>query len=146
MLSLLPLTTSVPILITEPIDFPKMIFIEGNSMVGRYLPETPKAEVLGAIIAINEGIELEFADLLNELADCESGSNPDIINWDDMGSPSFSILQFKEKTWQIFCEGEIMNKDDQFLCADKMLQEPDGWKHWYNCAIEIGLPNRLLDK
>ena len=87
------------------------------------------------------------AGVLERLAQCESGGNPKAINPNDMGSPSFGLLQFKIKTFRAYGERyNVIQKgmSDEELrhwimfpilqkrIADKMLS--DGlYKHWLNC-------------
>lgn len=76
-------------------------------------------------------ISPENADLLISLGMFESGLNPAKINWNDNGSPSYSLYQFKTGTWQTFCKGDIMSAENQIQCADKMLNAKL-YSHWYN--------------
>lgn len=78
--------------------------------------------------------------LIECLALKESSNNPDIINWNDCGSPSYGLLQFKEKTYQFFCvekyglPDDIMNPDYQRECAEKMILEGKV-NHWSTAKL-----------
>ena len=73
-----------------------------------------------------------YASIIDCLADKESTNNPEVINWNDCGSPSYGLLQFKEPTFQMYCvdryrvatsTDDIMNPEVQTECADKMIED-----------------------
>ncbi len=92
---------------------------------------------------------------LRELAYCESGNDASITNWNDKGSPSFGLYQFKKQTWiynwrrfgmhndktdeQLM--GLIYSRMEQTNLAKMMFWEDRdrAWRHWRNCSIQIGL-------
>ena len=85
--------------------------------------------------------------ILNVLAWCESGNNPNALNPKDGGSPSYGLLQWKEASFFYYNEkhkvlpdierGEVLNiimdATAQRMLAKEVLQEPNGWRNWYNC-------------
>ena len=91
--------------------------------------------------------------VLTALAKCESGGNPEKINWNDLGSPSYGKYQFKEKTWiaqlrkyGYFPEAEdqelmnfILDGDVQDSLTRKIVND-GGWRHWFNCFQSLDLP------
>ncbi len=97
------------------------------------LPTSPPYLVKGQVLV---SLTTEMSSILDKLAMCESGNNPDAINWNDNGSPSFGLLQFKQITWNENCEGDIMNTIAQKNCAIKLLQKGESWR-WKNCFEKI---------
>ena len=88
------------------------------------------------------------AEVLERLAECESGNNPKAINPRDPITPSFGLYQFKISTFRFYGEKHniiqknltdeelrhwIMFGELQTRIADKMLSEKNGWKHWRSC-------------
>jgi hypothetical protein len=138
---------SLPVLAQAPQISPdltsRMAIIGGNSLIGMVSPYFMKGQVLGTIIDTPE-VKLIYETLIGKLCYCESGNKPEIINPNDKGSPSYSILQFKAPTFHNFCvvkyglPDEIMNPDIQRKCADLMLQEDfDNIWNWSNCYNKI---------
>ena len=110
------------------------VYIQSNSLVAPRI-ETPK-KVISLAYLIKESI-LPTEELMNCLIQCESGGNPEKINWDDCGSPSYGLLQYKLPTWNNNCAGEIMNGQDQIKCAKNMIQNGQ-IRAWTNCGITCG--------
>ena len=79
--------------------------------------------------------------LIEKLADCESTNNPEAINWNDNGSPSYGLLQFKAKTFQYYCVDkygmidDIMDPEIQKECCDRLIND-GGLRHW-SCSLTI---------
>lgn len=85
--------------------------------------------------------------LLDELAKCESGGNPNALNPEDGGSPSYGLFQWKIASfyhynlrYQVVPElvyedtiNHIYNPVTQTLLTNLVLQEQNGWRNWYNC-------------
>lgn len=102
-------------------------------------------------------VVLEY--FVEELAKCESGQDPLVVNPHDGGSPSYGYVQFKELTWvnQIRFykmlsnaeDKELMNfihdKDVQIELAKNMLRDGK-WEHWRNCAKRIGLDKFVYEE
>ena len=96
----------------------------------------------------------EVRFLIDKLAFCESGNNPNIINWEDNGSPSYGLFQYKKSTWIMgmkkyklapYAEDEelmnfIYDRDIQTELTKLILSEPNGHKHWINCFKKINPP------
>ena len=91
---------------------------------------------------------------INKLAICESRNNPNVINHNDGGSPSYGLLQFKLDTFKGYSrklglykdteDAEFMNlimgKEDQLKLARAMLEDNwNNWSNWKNCAKKIGI-------
>jgi len=87
--------------------------------------------------------------LIDKLANCESNNNPLVVNWEDNGSPSYGLLQFKERTFIHYTkrynlmpkaeDNEILNNlfdgNYQRELAYRMLKEKaKNSVHWYNCS------------
>ncbi len=98
-----------------------------------------------------------LSPLIDKLAMCESGGDPMALNPQDGGSRSSGVLQFKDSTfihyakrYQLFPnaeDAEILNflndAEYQKQLAKLMLDEnPNNWRHWYNCSLKTGL-NKL---
>jgi hypothetical protein len=91
--------------------------------------------------------------VLTALAKCESGGNPERINPNDMGSPSYGKYQFKQGTWitqlrkyGYFPEAEdnelmnfVLDEDIQDELTRKIILD-NGWRHWTNCFQGLDLP------
>ena len=87
------------------------------------------------------------------LALCESSNNPKAVNLNDAGSPSYGLYQYKKGTWISYMkkynlaphaeDAELMNfiydREMQTLLTQKILEEKNGWKHWYDCSRRVGL-------
>jgi len=95
-----------------------------------------------------------IVEVVNKLAICESGGDPTAINWDDGGSPSYSILQFKKGTFRHFVdrydllpnaeeaewENFLMDGEFQRYLAYRMIEEDkDALRHWTNCSKKLKL-------
>jgi hypothetical protein len=132
-----PLAANAP-LIPQPQE---IAFVQGNSVRQPIIPFTPKNTPQASLNA--PGSELnwkewlrktypEQADILLLLANCESGQNPAKINPNDCGSPSYGLFQYKTKTWNTFCKGDMMSAKDQITCTATMLKN-GGQSHWLRC-------------
>ena len=64
--------------------------------------------------------------LVQEMIICESGGRTEVCG--DHGT-SCGILQFKKATFDLYCEGEWLNSQDQIKCAFEMLEKGLG-NHW----------------
>lgn len=140
---MIPAKDTASIQSEAPVLTPKLAIIGGNSLVGMVSPSFVKGQVLSTMFDVPE-VELVYETLIGKLCYCESGNKPEIINPNDKGSPSYSILQFKAPTFHNFCvikyglPDEIMNPDVQKKCADLMLQEDfDNVLNWANCYYKI---------
>ncbi len=98
-----------------------------NTLIGVSPPFIPYVETYGAII--------------DKLAGCESSNNPEAVNWNDNGSPSFGLLQFKSGTFQYYCvdkynlPNDIMDGNIQRECCDKMISE--GLLYHWSCRLVL---------
>lgn len=107
-----------------------------------------------------EAQEKQRPDALDEwidkLAFCESSNNPEAINKDDGGSPSYGYLQWKiDSFWRYnnrykvlpdLEKGEVGNiikcKDTQIELTRRVLlgeYNSRGWRNWWNCARKVGV-------
>lgn len=99
------------------------------------MPFLEKRAILADIVEYDsQGVKNPTTGILACLIQCESGGDPLKINPNDVGSPSYGLLQYKMPTWNKYCVGDIMSGEDQIICAEKMLAQPNGWRHWYNCS------------
>ena len=95
-----------------------------------------------------------LSPLIDKLAMCESGGDPEALNPEDGGSRSSGVLQFKDSTFLHYAkryemfpyaeDAEIINfltdPDQQKKMATLMLKEnPENWRHWVNCSLKTGL-------
>ena len=95
---------------------------------------------------------------IDKLVICESSGKETAVNWNDKGSPSYGLLQYKvgtfvfyAKRYNLFPYAEtneyfnfIYDGDIQRMLAKKMLQEDfDNWRHWTNCWLLMNLPEKL---
>ena len=111
-------------------QYPDNVIIGGASVQALNHVFTPYLASYGVL-----GVQAYLANpLLEKLAICESGLNPLAIG--DKGT-SFGLFQYKKATWNTFCEGDIMNPQDQIKCASKMLENELGKQHWKNCWGKI---------
>ena len=93
-----------------------------------------KPQVLGMMI--ENRLSYEQAELLNKLWQCEAGLKHEGI-WGDKGK-AYGAFQFWQSTWDIYCEGERENLDDQIKCASKIIFElGEGPKHWKKCFTKL---------
>jgi hypothetical protein len=82
-----------------------------------------------------------YGSLIDKIAFCESSNNPEAVNWNDNGSPSWGLLQFKETTFQHFCvnkynlPNDIMDGDIQRECADRMIRA--GLAYHWTCYFKV---------
>jgi len=97
----------------------------------------------------------ELGMLIDQLAMCESSGRTDIKILDSNNLHSYGLLQFQEATFIGYTKkynlrpemedqeimNEIYNGDYQKELARKILEEPSGWKNWFNCGRRIGLDN-----
>jgi hypothetical protein len=106
---------------------PESVLIRDNTLVGISPIYIPYVETYGSII--------------DKLARCESTNNPEAINWNDNGSPSYGLLQFKSGTFQEYCVSkyglpdDIMDGEIQRECADYMIR--DGLLDRWTCSLTI---------
>ncbi len=125
--------------ITSEINVPKNEAYEGGNIAiveGNYLLPVQiyqiETHILGALKEGSNSVLALIGDnmVLKKLAICESGLNPKAIG--DAGT-SFGLFQYKISTWNLFCKGDIWNIQDQIDCAEKMIEQGLGSKHWRNC-------------
>ncbi len=85
---------------------------------------------------------------VDSLAMCESGQNPDVVNWFDGGSPSYGYVQFKKATWEgwntkldlPYTFDDILDIDAQrHVAVEIILYDWDEWSNWYNCHTKYGV-------
>ena len=72
-------------------------------------------------------------EIIEKLIKCESRGIANKCIIDTNGKLSCGILQFQEATFLGFCKGEWLNPIDQIKCANNMINQRIGPKHWYNC-------------
>lgn len=122
-LSLIPLRDTASVL-QPPILSPTMAMVGENSLIGIYYAP--------------DEYGLFYEGLIMKIAMCESSCDPTKINWNDKGSPSYGLLQFKKPTFEAYCWGDIMNPEHQKECMNEMLLEDfDNIYNWANCWYRI---------
>ena len=91
---------------------------------------------------------IKHKEALECLVFCESGGNEnlegdhDLVKSGKLKDLSRGILQFQKQTfidncvnkYNIASINDYLNAEKQILCADKMLSEENGWRHWFNCS------------
>jgi hypothetical protein len=91
------------------------------------------------------------------LAQCESSNNVLAVNWNDRGSPSYGLYQWKEASWirQIRKYGYLERAEDaelmNFIFSEEWqdritlltLLEPGGYKNWLNCFHSSVLADKI---
>jgi hypothetical protein len=117
-------------------EYAELPIIQNNSLIAYKTPYIGTGRFLADILQYPS--ENALQGILECLAMCESGNREWVVNPNDKGSPSFGLYQFKFSTWQKFCEGNIMNRNDQEVCARQMIAN-GGIRHWYNCAVKCGV-------
>ncbi len=94
-------------------------------------------------------------EILRYFVDCESGGDNFVVNWNDKGSPSYGLLQFKKQTWifqirkyNLFPateDEELMNliydPDIQIKLARLMIMD-GGQNHWKTCYDKYKVANK----
>lgn len=115
-------------------------FISGGAILTQNRVETP-------LISSFTHKEDPLIAWLEDLAYCESRNNENAINWDDGGSPSFGLFQWKEDSFWRYnlkygiipdlerreVRNIIMDVHAQAELTKKVLEEPGGWRNWFNC-------------
>ena len=119
-----------------------------NRAHAKLLPEFSTLVLVGK----NRATTVKITPIMEGLAKCESGNNPKAINWNDGGSPSFGLYQFKRGTWvgsvrelSLFPDAEdaelqnlILDRNAQELVVSKLTEDPDKWWLWKNCMVKLG--------
>ncbi len=104
----------------------ELVIIQGNSIRATTPPTSVKFAVLGDFIGEKDII------LVQDMIICESGGRTDVCG--DHGT-SCGILQFKKKTFDLYCKGDWLNSQDQIKCAFDMIEKGLG-NHW-SCYSKI---------
>lgn len=131
-LSLFPAIASAPATLSPQ----TLVYVQGNSIVGYYFAFEQ------TLVEWTYSQYPTIAESLIRLISCESGFNP-LAEGDN--STSFGLLQFKQTTWQNYCEGDIWNSQDQINCGVKMIEKGLGptTQGWYNCWRKMNLDKYL---
>lgn len=62
------------------------------------------------------------------IADCESQMGKYKHNWE--GSSAKGIYMFIDRTWAYYCDGDVLNDEDNVKCFMKLYEEN---KEWWEC-------------
>jgi len=106
-----------------------LILLQGNSLV-RSHSGALQNDLERQLWEVADKNGLEY-DLLYNLAMCESGLIHE-NRWGDKGL-SYGLFQFKQRTFDDYCEGDRENMEDQIECAGQMIAQGLGEKHWRKC-------------
>ena len=113
----------------------EFVYIGENSVLSSSNPLMIENRSYGQL-DIKELVWQKYPDWLRDLIQCESGWNNNICG--DNGT-SCGILQYKKATFDLYCQGEWFNPEDQIICATQMIGNGLGKTHWTNCWIKMGL-------
>jgi hypothetical protein len=72
------------------------------------------------------GVDTETA---LRIGDCESKMGKYKTNWS--GSSAKGVYQFIDKTWEHYCEGDVMNDEENIICFMKLYEEHS---EWWECS------------
>lgn len=73
-------------------------------------------------LAGEENFDIETA---LRIAECESQYGKYIYNFE--GSSSKGIYQFIDKTWENYCDGDVLNNEDNIKCFLKLYNKHTSW-------------------
>ena len=128
----------IPNQVKAPTEYPEYSYIQNNSIIG-------SSSVLGNPILEElwvkaEEFELDYDELVY-LANCESGLNPEKVNWNDNGSPSYYLFQWKIASWNYYnelfgTELDINNWKEQIEMTLKVVKTY-GYGDWKNCHNQL---------
>lgn len=62
------------------------------------------------------------------IAKCESQLGKYPINWE--GSSAKGVYQFIDKTWDNYCDGDVLNEEDNIRCFMELYNQ---FSHWWAC-------------
>ena len=109
-----------------------VLFLFAFSFSGDFLlpfnipPEEPKPlSVVELIEKYSEEYQVPYR-LAYELAKFESNLSPTAKN---PNSSARGVYQFLTGTWKGFCEGDVLNAEDNISCAMRLISE-GGLSHW----------------
>lgn len=99
---------------------------QGKSLKLNNLPTNQETDLKSKIrnMASIHGIDARKA---LAIADCESKTGKYLFNFE--GGSAKGIFQFTDKTWNAYCEGNVLNTDDNLNCfMDLYNSFPSWWK------------------
>lgn len=142
----MPVSLSISAIRPEIAITTPLALIQGNSLLPIEQQSFREKQVFASVVEFEgnkwkdylyTNYEPETANLLTDLIYCESSGNPDAIIMDTNNKISKGILMFQEATFMRFCQGKWGDPINQIDCAVKILQEENGWQHWFNCFQKI---------
>jgi len=103
----------------------KGIFIQNQPQnATTSLPEHNNATIEQAIInySIDNNINYEIS---LAIADCESKMGK--YKYNLQGSSAKGIFQFIDSTWENYCDGDVLNDEDNVRCFTKLYKSHPSW-------------------
>ena len=119
---LIPIWLIIPI---SPINAPQGIVEPLGAIIEPTVASIETVEE--KIIKMSEeyGVDTETA---LRIAECESQFGKYNHNWE--GSSATGVYQFISKTWENYCEGDVLNEDDNIKCFMELYNK---YPHWWAC-------------
>ena len=88
------------------------------------LPQSQEVSLKQKIINYSSSYGVDASKAL-KIADCESKTGKYLFNFE--GGSAKGIFQFTDKTWNAYCEGNVLNTDDNVKCFVKLYNKNPNW-------------------
>jgi hypothetical protein len=87
--------------------------------------EEEKEEIIKEMIVRLAGEQNFDVETALRIAECESQYGKYQINWE--GSSAKGVYQFIDKTWENYCDGDVLNNEDNIKCFLKLYNKHTSW-------------------